>query len=179
MRSNSFYLLNFLWFCLYLFYCISQSGEEKVKIERPNAASSPIWSLQWNPSRYWDIVIALTIKEKIKHNRLTCDSNWIRFLLFVCTWICVHIYTKIFHIQIYLMWIFFNDWLILHLLLNLLFNNGKYSVNVSYTFRFYFCFMTFYNFLLNKCTHCKTVVDRLKIQPLQNSDSELCDIVFF
>jgi len=30
---------------------IKQGGEEKVKIERPNATVSPIWSLQWNPSR--------------------------------------------------------------------------------------------------------------------------------
>ncbi|KAK3103245.1 hypothetical protein FSP39_017787 [Pinctada imbricata] len=29
----------------------NKSGEEKVKIERPNAATSPVWSLQWNPSR--------------------------------------------------------------------------------------------------------------------------------
>nr|XP_034307390.1 intraflagellar transport protein 122 homolog isoform X7 [Crassostrea gigas] len=29
----------------------NKGGEEKVKIERPNAATSPVWSLQWNPSR--------------------------------------------------------------------------------------------------------------------------------
>ncbi|KAJ8301312.1 hypothetical protein KUTeg_021173 [Tegillarca granosa] len=29
----------------------NKTGEEKVKIERPNAATSPVWSLQWNPSR--------------------------------------------------------------------------------------------------------------------------------
>ncbi|KAL4226474.1 hypothetical protein ACF0H5_014457 [Mactra antiquata] len=29
----------------------NKNGEEKVKIERPGATSSPIWSLQWNPSK--------------------------------------------------------------------------------------------------------------------------------
>ncbi|XP_078340377.1 intraflagellar transport protein 122 homolog isoform X7 [Crassostrea virginica] len=29
----------------------NKGGEEKVKIERPNATTSPVWSLQWNPSR--------------------------------------------------------------------------------------------------------------------------------
>ena len=29
----------------------SQSGDEKVKIERPGGSSAPIWSLEWNPSR--------------------------------------------------------------------------------------------------------------------------------
>lgn len=28
-----------------------QTGDEKVKIERPGGATSPIWSLEWNPSR--------------------------------------------------------------------------------------------------------------------------------
>lgn len=28
-----------------------KNGEEKLKIERPDAANSPIWSLQWNPSQ--------------------------------------------------------------------------------------------------------------------------------
>lgn len=31
-----------------------------MKIERPNAATSPVWSLQWNPSR-WDIVLHVYI----------------------------------------------------------------------------------------------------------------------
>ena len=30
-----------------------QTGEEKVKIERPGGSLSPIWSLEWNPSK-WD-----------------------------------------------------------------------------------------------------------------------------
>ncbi|CAC5401559.1 IFT122 [Mytilus coruscus] len=29
----------------------NKGGEEKVKIERPYAAGSPVWSLEWNPSR--------------------------------------------------------------------------------------------------------------------------------
>ncbi|XP_029363234.1 intraflagellar transport protein 122 homolog isoform X1 [Echeneis naucrates] len=29
----------------------NKNGEEKVKIERPGAASSPIWSIAWNPSK--------------------------------------------------------------------------------------------------------------------------------
>jgi intraflagellar transport protein 122 len=28
-----------------------KNGEEKLKIERPEAANSPIWSLEWNPSK--------------------------------------------------------------------------------------------------------------------------------
>ena len=29
-----------------------KSGAEKIKIERPDAANSPIWSLEWSPNRY-------------------------------------------------------------------------------------------------------------------------------
>uniref|UniRef100_K1QVZ0 Intraflagellar transport protein 122 homolog n=1 Tax=Magallana gigas TaxID=29159 RepID=K1QVZ0_MAGGI len=35
----------------HVYFSESGGGEEKVKIERPNAATSPVWSLQWNPSR--------------------------------------------------------------------------------------------------------------------------------
>jgi intraflagellar transport protein 122 len=28
-----------------------KNGEEKLKIERPEAANSPVWSLEWNPSK--------------------------------------------------------------------------------------------------------------------------------
>ncbi|XP_065605530.1 intraflagellar transport protein 122 homolog isoform X2 [Cyrtonyx montezumae] len=32
----------------------NKNGDEKVKIERPGAASSPIWSICWNPSSQWE-----------------------------------------------------------------------------------------------------------------------------
>jgi len=28
-----------------------KNGEEKIKIERPDASSSPIWSIEWCPSK--------------------------------------------------------------------------------------------------------------------------------
>lgn len=28
-----------------------KNGEEKMKIERPDAANSPVWSVQWTPSK--------------------------------------------------------------------------------------------------------------------------------
>ncbi len=34
---------------------ILQSGEEKVKVERPGGALTPIWSLHWNPSRWQNV----------------------------------------------------------------------------------------------------------------------------
>ena len=30
----------------------SQAGEEKVKIERPQANIAPVWAVSWNPNRY-------------------------------------------------------------------------------------------------------------------------------
>uniref|UniRef100_A0A665T4N4 Intraflagellar transport protein 122 homolog n=1 Tax=Echeneis naucrates TaxID=173247 RepID=A0A665T4N4_ECHNA len=41
----------------------NKNGEEKVKIERPGAASSPIWSIAWNPS-------------KDEHNDILAVADW-------------------------------------------------------------------------------------------------------
>jgi len=32
-----------------------KNGEEKLKIERPEASNSPVWSLEWNPSKLYCI----------------------------------------------------------------------------------------------------------------------------
>ena len=42
---------------------VFQNGEEKVKIERPGANTSPIWSLQWNPSRLVIYIVKNCCKE--------------------------------------------------------------------------------------------------------------------
>ena len=39
----------FFYFCMALPY--DQAGEEKVKIERPQATLAPVWSLAWNPNK--------------------------------------------------------------------------------------------------------------------------------
>ncbi|XP_061187800.1 intraflagellar transport protein 122 homolog isoform X3 [Saccostrea echinata] len=70
----------------------NKGGEEKVKIERPNAATSPVWSLQWNPSRdesYDVLAVAdwgqrlcfyqLSGKQIGKDRNLGYDPNYVRW----------------------------------------------------------------------------------------------------
>ncbi|XP_064632482.1 intraflagellar transport protein 122 homolog isoform X2 [Lineus longissimus] len=51
----------------------SKTGEEKVKIERPGGALSPIWSLEWNPSREeaYDVLAVADWGQKLSFYQLS------------------------------------------------------------------------------------------------------------
>ncbi|NXJ07321.1 IF122 protein, partial [Odontophorus gujanensis] len=51
----------------------NKNGDEKVKIERTGAASSPIWSICWNPSSF------AVVPEKLTDFSLVCSSCFLQF----------------------------------------------------------------------------------------------------
>ncbi|NWZ57644.1 IF122 protein, partial [Haliaeetus albicilla] len=71
----------------------NKNGEEKVKIERTGGASSPIWSICWNPSRLMPCTLPFFLSDYVLGLWLCCQSltewrNWehsyyIIFLLFL------------------------------------------------------------------------------------------------